>query len=127
MAEGLLRDLAGNRYIVCSAGVKPEQVVNPFAVRVMKENSIDISGQQPKGVDQFQGMDDLSFVILVCDYARNVCSSDWPELDANHRIFWSVSDPADAVGSEEEILAVYRNTRDVLKKRITGWLKDRDT
>jgi arsenate reductase len=52
MAEGLLRDMAGDKFDVFSAGVNPTSV-NSLAKKVMKEIGVDISGQQSKSVDEF--------------------------------------------------------------------------
>jgi hypothetical protein len=52
IAEGLLRDTAGDKFAVYSAGVEP-MLVHPLAKKVMKEIGIDISGQQSKSVDEF--------------------------------------------------------------------------
>ena len=52
IAEGLLRDTAGDKFAVYSAGFEP-MLVHPLAKKVMKEIGIDISGQQSKSVDEF--------------------------------------------------------------------------
>jgi arsenate reductase (thioredoxin) len=54
MAEGLLRDAAGDRFEVFSAGIKPS-LVRPEAIAAMREVGIDISGHRSKGVDEFTG------------------------------------------------------------------------
>ncbi len=52
IAEGLLRDMAGDKFAVYIAGVEP-MLVHPLAKKVMQEIGIDISGQQSKSVDEF--------------------------------------------------------------------------
>jgi arsenate reductase (thioredoxin) len=113
MAEGLLRDMAGNKFDVYSAGVNPTSV-NPLAKKVMEEFGIDISGQQSKSVDEFldKGFD---YVITVCDNARQTC----PFFPGNHELLhWSFEDPAIALGSEEERLLMFRKIRDQLRDHI---------
>ena len=71
MAEGLLRDMAGDKFEVYSAGVEPTSV-HPLAKKVLQEIGIDISGQQSKSVDEFLDKE-FDYVITVCDNARQTC------------------------------------------------------
>ncbi len=48
MAEGFFRKYAPRGYSAISAGTKPAGEINPLAIQVMKELSIDISKQKPK-------------------------------------------------------------------------------
>ena len=113
MAEGLLKNLAGDKFDVYSAGVEPTSV-HPLAKKVMKEIGIDISGQQSKSVDEFLDKE-FDYVITVCDNARQTC----PFFPGNHELLhWSLEDPATASGSEEERLIFFRNVRDQIKENI---------
>ncbi|HTH51998.1 MAG TPA: hypothetical protein VL501_08700, partial [Pyrinomonadaceae bacterium] len=47
IAEGLLRDLAGDRFEVFSAGVEPSHVRNE-AIEALREISVDISSHRSK-------------------------------------------------------------------------------
>lgn len=117
MAEGLLRHLAGDRFDVASAGTHPA-VLNPGAVAVMREIGLDISGQTSKGLELFHG-DRFDHVITVCDRARESC----PIFHgATTTLHWSFDDPAEAQGSPEEKLAVFRRVRDEIASRIRTWL-----
>jgi len=71
IAEGLIRQEAGDRFDVSSAGTQPTQV-RPEAVGVMRELGIDISGQRSKPLAEFEGQT-FDFVITVCDKAREEC------------------------------------------------------
>jgi arsenate reductase (thioredoxin) len=113
MAEGLLKNLAGNKFDAYSAGVNPTSV-HPLAKKVMKEIGIDISGQESKSVDEFLDKE-FDFVITVCDNARQTC----PFFPGNHELLhWSLEDPAIALGSEEERLLIFRKIRDQLSDHI---------
>ncbi len=113
MAEGILRHLMGDRFEVESAGTRPS-AVNPVAIKVMAEIGIDISGHRSKSVEEFQGMD-FDFVITTCDAAKEAC----PVFPGKARpLHWSLNDPAEARGSENEILSVFRKVRDEIKQRI---------
>ncbi len=71
MAEGLLRDIAGDRFEVSSAGTRPAGL-NPNAVTAMAEIGIDISRHRSKSVDEFNGQQ-FDYVITVCDNANESC------------------------------------------------------
>ncbi|HLG14901.1 MAG TPA: arsenate reductase ArsC [Blastocatellia bacterium] len=113
MAEGLLREIAGERFEVASAGTNPT-AVNPMAVRAMAEVSVDISSHRSKSVDE---MADKPFdcVITVCDRARDACPI-FP--GAGEQLHWSLDDPAEAMGTEDDRMAVFRRVRDEIAERI---------
>lgn len=113
MAEGLLRDLADDRFEVASAGVSPTQV-RPEAIAVMREIGIDISQHYSKSVDDFTAQQ-FDYVITVCDNANEQC----PIFPGNtRRIHWSFEDPAAAEGDEQARLAVFRRVRDEIQQRL---------
>lgn len=114
MAEGLLRHLYGDRYEVFSAGTEPTQV-NPFAVKVMKERGVYISNQQAKSLDPYI-KEDFDYVVTVCDQTRETCPFFAGGKEMLHQSF---TDPAQAEGTEEQILAEFRNVRD----EIGRWIK----
>ena len=113
MAEGLLRDMAGERFEVHSAGTEAT-LVRPQAIKVMKELGIDISGQESKTLERYLG-EPFDYVITVCDDANEACPF-FP--GARRRLHWSFEDPAAAEGSEEQRLGVFRKVRDQIKGRI---------
>jgi arsenate reductase len=113
MAEGILRDLAGDRFEVMSAGTEAARV-RPQAIKVMNELGIDISGQESKTLERYLG-ETFDYVITVCDGANEAC----PFLPgAQRRLHWSSKDPAAAEGSEEQRLGVFRKVRNQIKRRI---------
>jgi arsenate reductase len=113
MAEGLLRQLAGDRFEVMSAGTEATRV-RPLAVRAMEEIGIDISGQESKTLDRYLD-EPFDYVITVCDEANEACPF-FP--GAANRLHWSFEDPSRVEGSEEERLAVFRSVRDRIRERI---------
>jgi arsenate reductase len=117
MAEGLLKSLDGGLEVF-SAGTKPEKRINPNAVEVMSEIGIDISSQYPKDVGKFTG-DSFDYVITVCDNAKEIC----PVFTGivKNRLHIGFDDPADAAGSKEEVLKVYRRVRDEIREAFTGF------
>jgi len=116
MAEGFLRHIAGDRFEVFSAGVKPTQV-NPLAIKVMAEAGIDISKHRSKSAMEFLGQQ-FDYIITVCDNAKQTC----PVSPGKHeKIHWDLEDPAEAQGSEEEWIVVFRKIRDEIRKKIEEW------
>ena len=110
MAEGLLRQDAGERFEVESAGTKAS-FVRSEAIAAMRELGIDISGHRSKNLDEFEGQQ-FDYVITVCDNARETCPVFFGKAQKLHRDF---EDPAAFSGSEEERLAVFRRVRDQLR------------
>lgn len=119
MAEGWLTSF-DDRLEVYSAGTKPERKLSPFAMKVMEEVGIDISYHYPKSVQNFVNQD-FDYVISVCDNAKNIC----PTFIGNVKKYLHIrfDDPADASGSEEEILMVYRKVRDLIRDDFYNFFK----
>jgi arsenate reductase (thioredoxin) len=112
MAEGFLKSF-DPELEVFSAGTKPSNQVHPKAIQVMNEVGIDLSKNYPKHSDQFIN-DELDFVITVCDNAKETCPVFLGKVGKQLHI--GFEDPADAVGSEEEVLEVFRRIRDEINK-----------
>ena len=117
MAEGLLRDLAGDQFEPFSAGTEATHV-RPLAIRAMEEIGVDISGQESKTLDRYLDQP-FDYVITVCDDANEACPF-FP--GAQSRLHWSFEDPSRAEGSDEERLEVFRRVRDGIKDRVQAEL-----
>jgi arsenate reductase len=113
MAEGLLRALDGERFEAFSAGTEATQV-RPLAIRAMAELDIDISRQESKTLVRYLDQP-FDQVITVCDQANEACPVFFGARERRH---WSFPDPSKATGSKEQRLAVYRQVRDAIRKRI---------
>lgn len=103
------------RLEVHSAGTEPSPRVNPFAVQVMKESGVDISGGYPKAVNQFLGQP-FDYVITVCDDADKNCPNFTGKV--GKRLHIGFPDPAKATGTDAEKIAVFRSVRDDIQKRF---------
>ena len=113
MAEALLRRHGGDAFEVYSAGTEPRGV-NPLTLRVLADAGIDATGARSKSVDEFRGQR-FDYVITVCDQARQSC----PVFPGVHEsLHWGYEDPAEAIGTEEERLAVFRRVFVQLSERI---------
>jgi thioredoxin type arsenate reductase len=113
MAEALLRRAAGEAVEVYSAGSQPS-AVHPLAVKVMAARGIDIGEQRSKHLDSFAGQS-FDYVITVCDWAREVCPV-FPDQPVH--LHWSLADPAEMDGSEEERRLAFEQAADQLVRRI---------
>ena len=120
MAEGLLRHLAGDQFEVYSAGLDPKGV-NPYAVRAMDEIGIDIRGQYSKSVTEYMGKMLFPYVITLCSDADTRCPHAlWAWT--SQKLHWPFDDPAQATGTDEEILGSFRQVRDQIDTRLQSWL-----
>jgi arsenate reductase len=114
MAEAILRREGGGDFEVFSAGVSPRGV-HPLTVRALAEIGIDVSGAQSKSTDQFIDQR-FDYVVTVCDRARESCPF-FP--GAHEQMHWGFDDPAEATGTEDQQLAVFRR----VMLEIAGRLK----
>ncbi len=111
MAEAFLKSL-DSTIEVYSAGVNPEKEVNPKTIQVMKEVGIDLSKAYSKNVSKFIN-DSFDFVVTVCDDAMKTCPIFTGKV--KKKLHLSFIDPADAKGTDKQILNEYREVRDEIK------------
>ena len=111
MAEGILRNAAGDLFDVQSAGSKPAGYVHPKAIQVLKEIGIDISHHTSKHMNDFLDRN-ITTVITVCGNADQACPMFPGQMNRYH---WGFDDPAHAQGTEEEVLETFRRVRDQIK------------
>lgn len=118
MAEGLLRELAGDRFEALSAGSKPAGYVHEDSVKAMAELGIDISDLRSKSINEFLPPDGTppDLIISVCSGAEHDC----PIFPGNvERLHWPFDDPAHAEGTDEEKFACFRRVRDEIREALT--------
>jgi len=119
MAEGWTRHLGGDRVAASFAGIAAHGQ-NPRAIQVMSEAGVDISGQQSRRLTPTM-LEWADWVVTVCGHADEQC----PVLPAGiKKLHWPLRDPAKAQGSEDEIMAVFRASRDNIKQRVTALLEE---
>lgn len=111
IAEGYLRHFANGNAEVYSAGVETHGV-NPKAIAIMQEDSIDISNHTSNNIDEYYDID-FDFVITVCDNAKERCPFFPTKAKKFHHNF---SDPAKATGTDEEINEQFRQVRQQIKE-----------
>jgi arsenate reductase len=116
MAEAYLKKFGGARFEVESAGLEPG-TLNPYVVRALSEEGMDISGKKTQGVfDLLKQGRSYNFVIAVC--AKE--AADRCPIFPGHakRLVWSYPDPSTFTGSDEEIMTRVREVRDAIKDRV---------
>ncbi|MBX3001830.1 MAG: arsenate reductase ArsC [Caldilineaceae bacterium] len=118
MAEGLVNHFLGDRWQAVSAGSQPSGYVHPLSIRVMAELGIDISANRSKSVIEFRN-EALDLVITVCDSAAENCPL-W--LGKEKVVHIGFIDPAEAQGSLEEKLIVFRQVRDQIQQTVLNYL-----
>jgi arsenate reductase len=84
----------------------------------MKEIGIDISFHTPKNVDQFLS-EQFDYVITVCNHAKEACPVFIGKV--KHRLHLGFEDPAEAQGTDEEIIAAFRRIRDEIKTTFSAF------
>lgn len=118
MAEALWESLGKGEWEAESAGSKPSGYVHPLAIRAMQELEQDISSYQSKSLDQFKDQE-FDLVVTVCDNAKESCPVFTGAKEMYH---WPFDDPADATGTDDEKMVMFRRVRDEIREKIAGYL-----
>ncbi len=122
MAEAFLKQIAGDRFDVESAGLEPGRL-NSIVVEVMKEVGIDISQNKTKSVFDFykQGKQ-YDYVVTVCNESQAGKCPVFPGTAVTKRIHWGFDDPSSFQGTWEDKLEKTRVVRDQIKQKIQKFL-----
>jgi arsenate reductase len=119
IADGYLTALTKGKANVYSAGVETHGV-NPRAISIMKEDGIDISHNTSNNITEYFAID-FDYVITVCDNAKERC----PYFPTKAKKFhYNFPDPANAIGTEEEIMEQFRAVREMVKKYCEEFVKE---
>ncbi|HUC91031.1 MAG TPA: arsenate reductase (thioredoxin) [Paenibacillus sp.] len=120
IADGFLKALGGDKYEVKSAGLEAHGL-NPRAVQVMKEAGVDIASNTSDVIDP-DTLNRADYVITLCGHADEHCP-----VIVNRNVtkwHWGFDDPAKATGTEEQIMAQFREVRDSIKSRIVRFVQE---
>ncbi len=118
MAEGFARFYGGGQVEVDSAGTHPTRV-NPYAVEVMSEVGIDISGQTSDSLAG-KNLNRYQYLVTLCGQAEAACPLLPPGLAAEH---WGLPDPAATVGVRSDLIAGFRAVRSQIERRVKELLE----
>jgi arsenate reductase len=119
IAEGYLRQFAGDKAEVYSAGIETHGV-NPRAIATMKEDGIDISAHTSNNINEYKGID-FDYVITVCDHAKESC----PYFPTNAvKFHYNFPDPAKASGTEDEINDQFKTVRNMIRDYAREFIQE---
>jgi arsenate reductase len=121
MAEGILREAAGDFLDAQSAGSNPSGYIHPKAIQVMREIGIDISHGRSKHMNDFLNRS-VDTVITVCGNADQACPM-FP--GQHHRHHFPFDDPAHVIGNEDDVLNEFRRVRDEIKRVFEAYAAGR--
>lgn len=115
LAEALARHIFGDNAVIQSAGSEPKNV-NPFAVQALQEIGVPVDHMVSKGISDLdpEFLPEIDLVITLC--ADEVCPI-LPSRGAK-RLHWPYPDPAGVQGSDANKLEKFRETRDLIRKRV---------
>ena len=113
IAEGWARNLGGDWLEVQSAGIEAHGK-SARAIAVMQEAGVDISGQESTRLTE-EVLAQVDYLVTVCGHADEHCPALPPGVRKEH---WPLSDPAKVTGSEEVIMAVFRESRADILRRV---------
>ena len=116
MAEAYLKKFGGDAVLAESAGLEPGKL-NPYVVRALREDGIDISGKQTRSVfDLYKAGKTYRYVITVCSKEAADRCPIFP--GRTERLHWPFPDPSTFTGSEDAIMAQVREVRDAIKEKV---------
>ena len=119
MADGIVNHDFSGKIAAVSAGTEPHGL-NPRAVQVMHEIGIDISRNSSDHLSRYEGQS-FDYVISLCGDADEKCPAFFGGVKRLHMPF---DDPPRAVGSDEQVLAVYRRVRDEIREQMNGFFNN---
>ncbi len=124
LAEALLRNFGGGRFVAFSAGYTPLMHIHPLAKSILDDNGISTDGLQPKGwLDFYHSPRSIlvDVIVTLSEEARHNCPA-WPGDPV--RVHWPVDDPtlaSDAAEKESRFLRCF----EVLRNRVDSLIKQR--
>lgn len=118
LAESLLNQWGGGRFVGYSAGSHPKGAVHPIALELLKNMKVPTTGLRSKSWDEFAkpGAPQMDFVFTVCDHAAQEICPVWPGQPMSAH--WGIADPAAVQGSEKEQWKAFRTAFSELDSRI---------
>ena len=122
MAEAYLRLFGGDFIDAESAGLEPG-MLNPYVVRALREDGIDIAGKKTQDVfDLYRAGRTYHFVITVCSKEAAERCPLFP--GRSERQHWPFDDPSSFVGADDAILAQVRGVRDAIREKVRTFVEE---
>jgi len=120
MAAGFLRQVAGDRLDVFTAGIQPVKELQPLAVKIMAEVAIDVSAQKPTPASEYLGKRDFDYLVTLTPEAESAIPQS--PTGATQRLHWTFENPATAEGTEFEKLRAFRCVRNEIAYQVKKWV-----
>jgi arsenate reductase (thioredoxin) len=117
IAEAILNKVGVEKFRAYSAGSDPKGQVNPHTIRLLRGLGYDTTGFRSKSWVEFLKEPQFDFVFTVCDNAAEETCLIWPGQPMTAH--WGIADPADAIGTEAEIMQAFREAYRLLNQRIS--------
>ena len=116
MAEAYLKLFAHIGLEVSSAGLEPGKL-NPFVVRALREDGIDISGKETRSVfDLHKAGESFDYVVTVCSPEAAERCPVFP--GGGKKLHWPFADPSTFKGTDEQVMEQVREVRDGIRDRV---------
>ncbi len=122
LAEAIMEKSAAGRLNSFSAGSKPKGVPHWAALKLLQSKGYETSHLRSKSWDEFigPGAAKMDFIFTVCGNAAKETCPVW--IGHPMQAHWGIDDPADAMGSEAEVLAAFEVAYQRMKERIDAFL-----
>ena len=122
LAEAIMGKHGAGRFNSFSAGSKPKGLPHPAALKLLQSKGIETAHFRSKSWDEFTGpvAAKMDFIFTVCGNAAKETCPVW--IGHPMQAHWGIDDPADATGSEAEVLAEFEKAYQRMKKRIDAFL-----
>ena len=122
MAEGIAKQMFGQRAYMQSAGVRNDLEIDGFAIAVCQEIGVELSRHRSRSFEEMQEWgDDISSYDLIVALSP-ASQRQALELTRYYHLevaYWPVLDPTGLGENRESKLASYRQTRDQITARLT--------
>jgi len=122
IGEAYLKKFGDGRFEAESAGLEPG-ALNPFVVRALAEDGIDIAGKPTRDVfELYKAGKRFHYVITVCSKEAAERCPIFPGV--HEKLHWPFPDPSTFRGSDEEILSQVRGVRDQIKEAMRKFVEE---
>ena len=119
MGEALINHLGEGLYQAVSAGSSPAGYIHPGSLATLHNHKVNCVGPHSKSWDEFASTE-FDFIITVCDEAAKEQCPVFPGNSS--KLHWSIPDPANEKGSQQDIDDAFEAAFQLLKKRIESEL-----
>jgi arsenate reductase (thioredoxin) len=122
IAEEYFKKFTSGKIPAESAGLEPGKL-NPYVVRALKEDGIDITGKKTQDVQElWKAGKRYRYVVTVCSREAAEKCPIFPGVA--EKFHWPFDDPSTFTGSDEEIMERVRKVRDEIRDKVREFAED---